>query len=480
MPRWSRAAIVLVVNALACSAPVDTPKPAPHALKWLERVDQERVNAELTTLLQGYLRVDTANPPGNETEGARYLAKALEQEGIPYEILEFAPGRGSLVATLPATGTATAGPLCLLSHIDVATAEPERWPQDKGPFSGAIDDGMLWGRGALDMKGMGALELVTFLWLKRLAVPLTRPVTLIAVADEESGNQGMKFLVANHWDKLRCEHMVNEGGMPIRDLLLEGQSVAAISVAEKGVLWVRMTAHGEAGHGSTPLPGRAPERLMQAVQKIQARKIEARVDPSLVEMLQQVGRSKGGVLGWVLQNPEPIMPLITWGLMRQPMTRAALTDTANITGFSGALEPNVIPSQVTAQIDCRLLPGTTPEQMLERLKDAVDHDPNITFDVIAASPANGSTWDDPFFRALAAHATAGRSDMVAGPVLSVGYTDSLLARPKGTRAYGFVPIEIPQELAATMHGRDERVPLRALHQGLRVLMGAVLEVSTAP
>ena len=165
-----------------------------------------------------------------------------------------------MVARLDAPDS-TEPPLCLMHHMDVATAEPAQWPADRGPFSGARDGaGFIWGRGALDMKGLGVLQLQTLRWLKRLAVPLKRSVVLLGVPDEEVDNQGMAFLLDKHWDKLRCGHVLNEGGMGIQDMFFPGQTVFTISVAEKGVLWVRMVAHGESGHGSVETPGRAPAR----------------------------------------------------------------------------------------------------------------------------------------------------------------------------------------------------------------------------
>src|SRR5205823_6200396 len=159
------------------------------------------------------------------TLGAEYLARILSAEGIESEIVEFAPGRGSLIARLPASGEGKQKPLCLLSHVDVVPAEADRWPKDTQPFSGAIDkEGTIWGRGALDMKGMGILELMTMIWIHRLKVPLDRELILLAVADEEVDSRGVKEMI-KIWDRIGCSEVVNEGGMGIRNLLFEGQTV---------------------------------------------------------------------------------------------------------------------------------------------------------------------------------------------------------------------------------------------------------------
>jgi acetylornithine deacetylase/succinyl-diaminopimelate desuccinylase-like protein len=429
-------------------------------------------------VLAEYLRIDTSNPPGHETEGARFLAARLEREGIASEIVEVTPGRGSLIARLKGSGALP--PLCLLSHIDVASAEPATWPADKGPFSGVIDEqGQIWGRGALDMKGMGALELQTLVWLKRLDVPLKRDVVLLAVADEEVDNLGFRHLVQLHWDRIGCSHLVNEGGLGLRDVLYPGQTIFAISVGEKGVLWLRLTAHGAAGHGSTPRPDAAPTRLLEALDAIRALDPAAAFDPSLVELLARAGDHGGGFTGFVLKRPLLQRWLAKGELMKEPGGRAALIDTVNITGLdTGEHEPNVVPSEASALLDARLLPGTRPEQVLARLEEATGHDPALTFEVLQSVPAAMSPWEgDPLYAALARQAVRGRTDAVAGPALSIGFTDSIYARQIGVRAYGFIPFEITKEEAATMHGANERVSVDNVRRGLQILFRAVLEVS---
>lgn len=473
---------LLAALALSC-ATAPTPTPAPAGLdRFANGIDWARAGEEATQALAGYLQVDTYNPPGNETRGAQYLAALLAKDGIDSELLEFAPGRSNLIARLSATGAPREKPLCLLSHIDVVPAEAEKWPQATGPLSGAVDaDGYVWGRGALDMKGMGVIEALTLVWLKRANVPLSRDVILLAVGDEEVDNLGMKQLVEQHWGRLDCGDVVNEGGLGVKNLLFEGQTVFAVSVAEKGALWLRMTASGEAGHGSTPVPTRAPTRLIEAMKAISGRQPPPQIQPALYELLRRVGEKTGGVTGAIMQSPTLVNWFVTGKLMSKPPTRAAITNTCQVTGFDGkGSAPNVIPSQVAAIIDCRLLPGTTPEALLAELKELVKHVEGIEFEVANADAANASTWQTPFFDALARHAVGARTDAIAGPVLSPGYTDSLLARPKGANAYGMVPFEVTQEELATMHGRDERVSKQNLTRGLEVLFRATVDVSATP
>ncbi|MFZ5446485.1 MAG: M20/M25/M40 family metallo-hydrolase [Myxococcota bacterium] len=471
---------LVLLFALAGCATVTPPSPSlPSLARYGDAIDWNRAGDEAVQVLSDYLRVDTINPPGNETRGARFFADLLAKEGLEAAIHEFAPGRGSLVARLRAEGTATDKPLCLLSHLDVVSAEDAEWPPDAQPLSGAIKDGFVWGRGALDMKGMGAIELMTFIQLHRAKVPLRRDVLLLAVADEEVDNQGMHLLVDTLWHELDCGVLINEGGVGLPGLLFEGQTVFPITVAEKGTLWLRMVAKGEAGHGSTPVPGRAPGKLVAAIEKLNARTPTPRIHPALYELLARVGAQKGGLTGAVLRSRALVDLLVTGKLMAVPPTRAALTNTCQVTGFEGkGSAPNVIPSEVAAIVDCRVLPGTAPETLLTELRSLLGDD--VTLEVLQQEPPSASDWDDPFFEALVRHVTAGRSDVVAGPAISPGFTDSNLARPKGTKAYGLVPFEVSEELLRTMHGKEERVPVEQVKKGLQILFRAVVDAAARP
>jgi acetylornithine deacetylase/succinyl-diaminopimelate desuccinylase-like protein len=466
-------ASLLVTGCGAIPARVAAP-PRPEAVRYYDAVDWDKAGDEAVEALREYLRVDTTNPPGNETRGAEWMGAILAREGIPYEILEYAPGRGNLIARLE--GGKAEPPLCLLSHIDVVSAEADKWPKGKGPFSGALEDGYVWGRGALDMKGLGALELMSMVWLKRLRVPLRRSVILLAVAAEESDSGGVQFIVDKHWGKIGCSQSINEGGLGIHDLLVPGQTVYTISVAEKGTLWLKMTAHGEAGHGSTPAPNRAPDRLVAAINKLKARAPEPVIHPSMYELAARVGHDAGGIEGFVLTRPSLFRTLVLGKLLENPAASATLFDTVNVTGFFGMKEPNVIPSEVSATLDCRVLPTTTPWELLSEIRSTVADD-KITFEVLDAHEANESPWEDTFFAAMARHAVDGRKHVVAGPALSPGYTDSLFLRKKGVHAYGFVPFEIKKEELLYFHGRDERVSVANVKRGLRALFRAVVDVT---
>jgi acetylornithine deacetylase/succinyl-diaminopimelate desuccinylase-like protein len=470
---------VWVVACASCAmAPHADPESPASAKRWHDGVDWARAETEAVDVLRGYLRVDTSNPPGNETRGAEYFGDVLQREGIPYEIVESGPGRGSLIARLDGAGREA--PLCLVSHIDVVPADAKEWPSGKGPFSGAIDaQGFLWGRGALDMKGLGALELMTMVLLKRAHVPLRRSIVLLAVAGEETDSNGMELVVERYWDKVGCSHSINEGGIGIVDLLAPGQTVYTISVAEKGTLWLKMTAHGEPGHGSTPVPGRAPERLLRAIHRlaVHERELEPRIHPSLYELATRAGDDLGGLTGFVLSRPALVRAFVLPKLLDQPPARATLFNTVNVTGFEGRNEPNVVPSAVSAILDCRVLPGTRPIDLYVEIRDAVN-DPDVSFEILGLHEGNESPWeDDPLFHALARNVVAGQLHAVAAPILSPGFTDSLFLRTKGVHAYGFVPFAVTQDELKGYHGRNERVSVQNVHRGLRALFRAVVDVS---
>lgn len=493
---------IALASLTLCACATVPPPPPPDAATLpstavLADMDWRKAGDEAFDDLRAYLQTPTVNPPGNERPGAELLQQLLAKDGIESTIWSVgdAPADGSpnpratLVARLKARGTPAAGPLCLVSHIDVVTAEDARWPKGAGPFSGAVvrdektGDDLLYGRGALDMKGLGLLEVDVLRWLKRLDVKLDRDVIVLAVADEEVASKGMIDAIERHWDELGCSHAINEGGLGVESALFEGQTAFTISVGEKGVLWLRVIAEGPPGHGSTPVEGRAPGKLLEAMKRIASRKDHPHVHPALYELLASAGREEGGVNGFILERPVLVDALVVSTLLEKPLTRAIITNTVNLTGFSGALSPNVVPSEVAAQYDLRLLPGTTAEEALDEVKKLVGDIPGIRYEIIDQRAAAVSEWDDPLYRALARHVVEvakrdGIPRAIVGPVISPGFTDSILLRAKGVKAYGFVPFVVTAEDAGTMHGDGERVSRRNVRRGLETLLRAVIDVSS--
>ena len=227
--------------------------------------DWKAVEAEAIATIQSYVRINTSNPPGDVTKAADFLVAILEREGVPVKRYESAPGRSIVLARLKGTGPAK--PLLLLHHMDVVATDPSRWAHD--PFGAEIADGRIWGRGAFDMKGQGVIQLMAFLSLKRLNVPLNRDVILMAVPDEEVGGMlGAKWMLKEHYDELDPEYILDEGGVGSRDLFAPGKLVFGISVAEKKILWLKLRAEGVSGHGSQPHDQNPNDRLTRALARM--------------------------------------------------------------------------------------------------------------------------------------------------------------------------------------------------------------------
>lgn len=437
----------------------------------LPTINWKDVNKESTDILSAYLQVDTTNPPGIETNGTQFLAEILDKEGIEYAVYESSPNRGNLVARIRGSGEEQ--PICLLSHIDVVSVEAEKW--SKPPFSGIVEDGYIWGRGALDMKSMTVMELMTMLLLHRMQIPLRRDVILLAVADEEVGGEGIQFLRDNHWGDIGCSHVINEGGLGLHDMMFAGQTVYPISVGEKGNVWLKMIAMGEPGHGSTPRPNEAPVYLLDAIDRLKQRDLDPTFSLELEQLVVNIGGDKGGATGFVLRNHFLRNHLVLPKMMENPITRASLINTVHITGLGGEKQPNVVPSEVYAILDCRIQPDVDPQEFIQYLQSLVGE--HIRFEVIEARKGSISSTTDPLFEALMYYATAGEENSVAGPVISVGFTDSNYLRPLGVQAYGFVPISLTAEEMAGFHGHNEKISIEDLEDGTRKLFSSVFAVS---
>lgn len=415
-------------------------------------------------LLSKFVQARSINPPGHEMVAAEFLARVFEESSISTEIHDLGDGRANFVARLEGGDEP---PLCLISHLDVVPAEPERWSHP--PFDGVIADGAVWGRGVLDMKGMTIIQAVAMLVLEKQGVALDRDIILLAVADEEVDNAGIKAALAR-WDEFGCSHAINEGGMGLHDVFFEGQPVWPISVGEKGVLWLRMVAEGAPGHGSTPRPDEAPARLVAAMAKIQAREAEPDIHPAMLELFAAAGAHRSGLERAILTRPTLASRALKGTLMGNPITRAVVTNTVHITGMEGANKPNVVPSEVSALLDCRLLPGTEPEQILAELEVLVD-DPNVRFEVLSSQRAEVTEWrGDPLYEAFVHTLQAETPHAAVGPAISPGFTDSIYLREIGVKAFGMVPFLLTNEELATFHGDDERVRVEELDRGVRVLV----------
>ena len=229
-------------------------------------IDWDAYTDEAVDLLCRFIRVDTSNPPGRERAACTFLGAILDAEDIPYSLYDAGNDRVSLRAVIPGDGSAR--PFMLLNHTDVVPVQREFW--DEEPFSGLIKDGFIWGRGALDMKGLGIAQLMTFLTVKRLGLPLRRDLVFYAMADEEAGSEfGIRWLERNHPETLDAEYVINEGGGGVTEVFGVERPVYNVAVSEKGPLWLRLVAEGRPGHGSVPHDDNALDRLVRAMFRVQ-------------------------------------------------------------------------------------------------------------------------------------------------------------------------------------------------------------------
>ncbi len=426
----------------------------------IHTIDWETIGQEAVAILQRLIQFDTTNPPGNERPAAEYLQQVLARDGIASEILESASGRANLVARLKGDGSA--GPLLLLGHTDVVYADPTEWTHP--PFGGEIHEECVWGRGALDMKNLVTMELVTLLLIKRLEIPLARDVIFLAVADEENmGTYGAEWVLAHHRDKIDAEYVLNEGG---RGIELLGREVYLVSTAEKGYGDLQLTARGNAGHSAMP-HGRNPVvEISRALVAVHSYQPPYQLTTTTRETLAGLGELLGvSTPVDAAQLPDALVPL----LKRLPeevarMLRFGLRDVLTPTMVHAGIKENVIPNQATANVNTRTLPGVALETLLDRVQEVSG--PGIQIDVKRFHPGTESPTDSPLLRVIEEVMQEAVPGCTVMPYLLPATTDSRFFRHYGIKAYGFFPVALPLELSQTIHGKDERIPVRSLQQGL--------------
>lgn len=428
-------------------------------------IDWDDVTREATDFLSRYITVKTANPPGNELAGAEFLAQVLRENGVDSETYPAALGRANLSARLPGDGSKR--PLVLLNHIDVVPAEREFWQED--PFAGVVKDGVVWGRGALDMKSMAVMELMTLLLLRRQGIPLKRDLLFLACADEEQGGAaGIDWLDAHHPALFEVEYVINEGGYGSSEMFGVRRPVFACSVGEKGPLWLRLAARGMPGHGSVPHADNCLERLVRALHKVQMWQRPLTLLPEVRTMLERLQRA--GLLDEELS--EQTLSRLS---ENNPLLRALLTDTVSTTMCNAGVKSNVIPSVAEAVLDCRLLPGHDPAAFIEQVRQVVD-DPRVEIEQTMESHTPVSPVDTELFRTVEAVAREAVPDALVIPSIATGFTDSRVFRRRGVVAYGFVPCLLEPAEVATVHGNNEHIPVEKLGLGIQILYEVVRRI----
>lgn len=436
-------------------------------------MNREHIRQEAILLLQDLIRFDTTNPPGNETPCIEYIAQALKRDGIEPIVLESAPGRGNVVARLKSDGSLP--PLLLMGHVDVVPAEADKW--NHPPFSGALVDGIIWGRGATDMKQMVAMELMTMLLLKRNNVPLKRDVIFMANADEETGGRmGAGWVVQNHPDLIRAEYAINEGGPT--SIVIEDKVFFVCSTAEKGSARFTLRGRGEPGHASQPHKNNAILPLSKAVTKLIETPLPLRVTKSARAQIEAMARyvndgQRNNLLG-LLDESTYAQSLAALPLPEPHKRRlnAAMRNTATPTILKAGSKINVIPAEAECQVDCRILPGTTRESLEQELRAVIGNEIEIEFGPIY--PALESDPHSPLFETIRQVIETHAPGSTLVPGLITGGTDAKSVSQLGTRVLGFVPMRYEgPAMTGLAHAHNERISVANLDFGTRVLYDVV-------
>jgi acetylornithine deacetylase/succinyl-diaminopimelate desuccinylase-like protein len=444
---------------------------------------REAVTAEAVAHLRALIRLNTVNPPGNELRTARYLAGVLDQAGIAAEVIEAAPGRGVVIARI--RGSGQLAPVMLVAHMDVVGVEADKWTTD--PFGGEVRDGYVYGRGAIDDKGMLAANLQAMLLLKRGIdrgdLPLDRDVVFLASCDEETGGEwGMEWLLSHRPELTEAEFALNEGG---RIRVVDGRPLyAAIQTAEKVPHVLTVTATGPSGHAAVPLRGNAVVRLGRALAAIGEHREPVVLGDTTRSFFAQLGaiwadaREAFAMADITSNDPERVKRGEAV-LAEIPTLDALLRTGISATMVDGGIRVNVIPAEAGATLNVRTLPGELVEDVAARLTAAIG-DPLVTVEVTSrGSDTPAVPVNSPMFAAISASVAEAIPGLVAVPYLSTGATDNSPLRRAGVGAYGLLPFPLAQEDERRMHGHDERIPVAALGTGVEIVLGAVRRVGAA-
>ena len=446
-------------------------------MKGTASADESALEQQAMSLLTQYLRIDTTNPPGSEIKAAEFFKAIFDREGIEARIFESAPGRGNIYARLKGNGSKKA--IVLLNHMDVVPAYRQLWSVD--PFAGVVKDGYLWGRGSLDMKGMGIVELMAMLALKRQGIPLNADVIFLGVADEEAGGaMGAGFMLKEHFNLLEdAGTVLNEGGSIYAS---ESGKVLHYDVetAQKTPFWLMLTVTGKPGHGSAPRADSAVTRLIEALYRIVRYQTPLKVEPIVQQFYADIADLD--------PNPETreslkdlskslLNPAFAAEFTKSPFANARVRNTISITMLEGSNKVNVIPALASAQLDVRLLPSQDPQQFLDELRTIIADD-SIRIEPVLSFVPSSSPTDAEFLQVLREIANNLHPGVKVATPLAIGFTDCHYFRERSIPCYGFMPFKRTDKDAEGIHGHDERISVENVTFGTRVMYEIVRRMTT--
>jgi acetylornithine deacetylase/succinyl-diaminopimelate desuccinylase-like protein len=443
--------------------------------------DKSAMAKEAEGWLTDLIKVNTSNPPGNEQIAAMYIAAVLEKEGIKAEILDMAPGRSAVVARLRSSVVAQPSrALLLVAHLDTVPVDKARWSVD--PFGGVVKDGYLYGRGAIDDKGMVAANLAVFISLKRSMARLNRDVIFLATDDEEtSGDASIRMLIAKHWEKIAAGYAINEGG----NVFVKNGKVqyAGVQADEKLAFNIAVVARGTSGHASQPTKDNPVVHLAAAIAKIGNYSAPVRFTSIVRRYFEGLAPLEDDEIGkWMrsmdtTDRGEHAQRVISDA---SPLWNSMMRDTIAPTVLTAGVANNVIPAEARANLNVRLLPGDTIDNVLKDLNKLVN-DPVVKLELQpnAGLAAPSSSLESDFYGVISKVVTQEFGGAPALPFQSTWLTDSAQLRLHQVQAYGLVPFPLAQEDLKRMHGDDERIPLGAFDKGVDVLAKIVAEFAVA-
>jgi acetylornithine deacetylase/succinyl-diaminopimelate desuccinylase-like protein len=416
-------------------------------------------------LLSNYIKLDTTNPPGNEYLGAEFFSRILKSHGILFKTYQSKPGRASIRAVIKGSGQQK--PLIMLHHMDVVPANGDEWSFD--PFGGEVIHGYICGRGALDTKSLGIMQLLALLEIKKRGIKLRRDLIFLATADEESGGDcGVEFLLREYPDDFQAELILNEGGYLIKDAK-SNSLVAMISPGEKGPCWLKLSRKGMPGHGSTPHSQNCLEKMTRAVNRLLNYEVPLEVTPIAAEYFKKLAQSWDVLKPYADDGREGTLLKILAdnGLLAVPQISAMLRNTISLNMLKSGDRVNVIPSYAEALIDTRLLPGQDLKQWLQLIKNQLADD-EIQIETVLGNEGNASDMYTESYNMIEKALLDYYPGAVVAPYLMTGTTDSRFFREKNMPAYGLCPVEVPPDNLRSIHGIDERLSIDSLIKGIEV------------
>jgi acetylornithine deacetylase/succinyl-diaminopimelate desuccinylase-like protein len=439
-------------------------------------MNEETIRADAVATMSRYVQFDTTNPPGNEMPAAVWLRDQLLGRDITKDVVihEPSPGRGLVLAHIP--GSEPLRPLLINHHMDVVAADPAQWTHP--PFSGAVAEGFVWGRGTLDTKNLGIVFLLALESLLKEGTTFRRPIIFSAVPDEETGgSQGMRWLVENHLAALDPEWVWDEGSGGFKGLF-GPQVMFGVAVAEKQIQHLKLVATGEPGHGSMPHNNNANITLLSALQRILSSPRPLRVNATAAAMFEAIAKTQRFPASLLLRNlSNPLMlSLAAKRLSADRLTNALLRDTISLNVLKGGYKVNVIPERAEAEIDCRLLPDTDAEEFHGWLRERIA-DERVKVEVIESSPPSGvAPLTTPFYRAVTNAVNRHAPGASVFPLLVPGGTDGRYFRQRGYAAYGFAPMILERQDISRPHGIDERISIENLALGIKMARDILKEL----